>query len=250
LLQTVSSISVMIASSALRQGVLAGVRKRFLANCCEIVEPPATTRPFFWFILDRLLDAFPVEAFVIDEFGVFGGDDRALEIGRDAVVATHCCSCACASATATRRGESHETRTRRVDPVPPEHPAEKPELVEQQQGDAPAAAASAPRRIIRHRPRSWHAQRQSPAPVGAEAAPEMEGFGRLLDEHAETVGQARRALRSGKGAGMASRLTVHHVVSQAAGCENARGQRWYSPPARLAEVALITRSKDCPASSG
>ena len=31
----------MTASCALRHGVFDGVRKRFLASCCEIVEPPA-----------------------------------------------------------------------------------------------------------------------------------------------------------------------------------------------------------------
>ena len=76
----------MIASWALRQGVLVGDRNRFLASCWEMVEPPATTLPLLLVLLDGLLDAFPVEAFVIDELVVLGGDDGALEMGRDPLV--------------------------------------------------------------------------------------------------------------------------------------------------------------------
>ena len=51
-----------------------------------IVEPPATTRPFLLVLLDRVLDAVPVEAFVLDELRVLGGDHRALQLRRDPLV--------------------------------------------------------------------------------------------------------------------------------------------------------------------
>jgi len=47
--QKVSSQTVISASCALRQGVLAPERNRFFASCWLIVEPPATMRPFFSF---------------------------------------------------------------------------------------------------------------------------------------------------------------------------------------------------------
>ena len=46
---TPSIMTVIIASWALRQGVRVPERKRFFESCCEIVDPPATTLPRFWF---------------------------------------------------------------------------------------------------------------------------------------------------------------------------------------------------------
>jgi hypothetical protein len=46
---TCSIITVMSASWPLRQGVRSPERKRFFASCCEMVEPPATIRPFLAF---------------------------------------------------------------------------------------------------------------------------------------------------------------------------------------------------------
>jgi hypothetical protein len=47
--QSDSSITVMMASCAFRHGVLREDKNKFFANCCEMVDPPATTRPFFSF---------------------------------------------------------------------------------------------------------------------------------------------------------------------------------------------------------
>ena len=46
---TFSIMTVIIASWALRHGVRLPERNRFFASCCEMVEPPATTFPRFWF---------------------------------------------------------------------------------------------------------------------------------------------------------------------------------------------------------
>ena len=47
-----------------------------------MVEPPATMRPFLLVLLHRLLNAFPVEAFMVDELVVFGGDNCTLQMYR------------------------------------------------------------------------------------------------------------------------------------------------------------------------
>ena len=50
-----------------------------MASCWLMVEPPATAWPFL-VLLDRLLDAVPVEAFMIEEAIVFGRHHGALEV--------------------------------------------------------------------------------------------------------------------------------------------------------------------------
>ena len=48
-----------------------------------MVEPPATTLPLLLVLLVAPSGCLPVEALVVDELGVLGGDDRALEVRRD-----------------------------------------------------------------------------------------------------------------------------------------------------------------------
>jgi len=82
---TLSSITVIIASWALRHGVRSPRGKRFLASCCEIVEPPATTLRASG-SSPRPSASPPVEALVVGELRVLGGDDGALQARRDARV--------------------------------------------------------------------------------------------------------------------------------------------------------------------
>ena len=76
----------MTASSPLRSHDREPDRNRFFASCCVIVEPPATMRPRLLVLLHRELDAVPVEAFVLDELRILGGDHRALQRVGDALV--------------------------------------------------------------------------------------------------------------------------------------------------------------------
>ena len=84
----------------------------------------------------------------------------------------------------------------------------------------------------------------------AHTAPDEEGFGRLLDQHADAVGQP--ALRPGSRPirGTASgpcRTSCRRPARRARRRRRADRARYRC---RLAEVELITRSNCCPASSG
>ena len=67
-----------------------GDRNRFFASCWVIVEPPRDHAALLPVLLERLLDAIPVEAAVVDELRVLGGDHRALQVrARCARTGTH-----------------------------------------------------------------------------------------------------------------------------------------------------------------
>jgi hypothetical protein len=100
-----------------------------------MVEPPATTLPFFWFFSRAFWMPSQSKALVIDELVVLGGDHRALEVDRYLFVRHplalqlrfRVLLAGLVEALALEAGRS------RIHPLPPEHPAQIPALPEQQQ---------------------------------------------------------------------------------------------------------------------
>ncbi len=71
-----SSHSARTSSSTLRSSVRSDVRKRFLASCCVSVEPPSAKRPALEIGIGRARHAERVEADVLVEAPVLGGEHR------------------------------------------------------------------------------------------------------------------------------------------------------------------------------
>ena len=224
-----------------------------MASCCEIVEPPATTRPLRAVLVHRLLDAVPVEAFVLDELRVLGGDHRALEVDRDALVGNPHVLQARLRVALAQLGEPrrHERRlARRVIAPPPD--------VERR---TRPAAARTPGATASHRPKQPARRacaRLSPAQhrehgrgVRAHAAPEREALRRLLDQHAEAVRGSRRALRGRPGGKGVVAFGVDQVVRERTAAQTGRPATDRAGPSlpRPMLVALMTTSKRCPASA-
>src|SRR5882762_4143621 len=146
---TFSIMTVINTSCALRHGVRLPDRNRFLASCWLMVEPPATILPLTMFFIG-LLDRLPVEAVVVEKLGILGRDQCALEIDRDALVGH--------PFVAQRRPGIvllqdfqpffHERAGGGIEPDPPDHVAEEPELVDndrgEHEGDAPPGPAQQP----------------------------------------------------------------------------------------------------------
>ena len=96
---------------------------------------------------------------MIDEFGVFGSDDRTLEVCRDALVIDPLLPELRLRIIDLQRLEAkaHEAGGVRVDPVPPQYPAKQPALIEQQQSDSAQEQALEPENGI-HRVATGAAQ--------------------------------------------------------------------------------------------
>lgn len=60
-------------------------------------------------------------------------------------------------------------------------------------------------------------------------APEPESNGRLFDQHAQAVGATGGAVLLGKVQKRRGPVAVHHVIGEAAGCEQRIGQRERGP---------------------
>jgi hypothetical protein len=86
LLHRFSSISVITTSLPLRHQVLLGVRKEVLCQLLADGRAAGGEASRFLVLFDGFLDTFPVEAFMIDELGILGGDDRPLQMNRDILV--------------------------------------------------------------------------------------------------------------------------------------------------------------------
>ena len=86
LVSIASSSTVMTASCALRTVALARRQEQVLGELLGDRRAAGDDAPLLLVLLQRALDAVPVEALVVDELGVLGGDDRALQRRRDAPV--------------------------------------------------------------------------------------------------------------------------------------------------------------------
>ena len=80
-----SSHSASTSSSSLRVQVRSEPRNRFLASCCVSVEPPCATRPRTHVGEGRADHAGGVEAPVLEEAPVLGGDHRIDEMARQQI---------------------------------------------------------------------------------------------------------------------------------------------------------------------
>ena len=166
----------MIASSTLRQDVLARRQEQVLGQLLRDGRAAGDDLPLLLVLFDGFLDAFPVEAFVIDELVVLGSDDGALEVWRNPFVGHPLLLQLGLGILDLQFGQAdfHETRRARIDPVPPQHPAEQPELPEQNEPEQPEQRPFEPARARRLMPSIDGAVRRAPArcPGGRRARPE------------------------------------------------------------------------------
>src|SRR4029450_3907670 len=81
-------------------------------------------------LFHRLLNRFPIEAFVADEFGVLGCDDGMLEVPRNSLVAQPLMLERCVAVLLAQlfRAGLHERRGARIVRVPPQHMRVEPGL--------------------------------------------------------------------------------------------------------------------------
>jgi hypothetical protein len=125
----------MMASCALRQGVLVAGEEQVLGQLLGDGRAAGDDLALLLVLFQRLLDALPVEALVLGELGVLGGNHRALEVDRYALRRAP-------TALQLRfrvllaglvEAQLMKLVVRRIDELPPQHPAEIPALPEQQQ---------------------------------------------------------------------------------------------------------------------
>src|SRR5574343_1226832 len=93
--------------------------------------------PLLLIFFQRFLHAFPVEAFMIDELGIFGSDDRPLQVDRNPLVRhplllqlgiRHLLA-------QFSQADFHESGFTGIEPTPEQHPTEQPQLPEQKQAE-------------------------------------------------------------------------------------------------------------------
>ena len=184
-------------------------------------------------LLHRQLDAVPVEAFVVDELRILGGDQRALQVVGDPVVRHP-------RVRELRLGRllvqlvhaiRHERRLAHRMAAPPQDVRGEPQVDrdhrEQQRADGPQRTSAARRRGLR--PSALRPQELEDAGRGrAHATPQHEALRRLLDQHAEAIGTARDALRARPSAGRRSarrRRSCRRQRRRARRCRRATASR-------------------------
>ena len=177
-------------------------------------------------LLPRLLERVPFDAAVLGEAAVLGGDDGALQVGRDAPR-----SRSTAGASRARAGRAPGARlpsagrsstADRRSPSARSAPGNRAAARRTRRRRAARAGAASGARARRHAGVQASAQRaQHRRRSRLDAAPEQERLGGLLDEHAETVATAR-AVRRRPRRRRPRRRAVHHVERQRAAAQDAR----------------------------
>jgi hypothetical protein len=177
----------MIASSALRKYDLVGRQEEVFRQLLTDGRTAGDETPPLLVLFQRFLDTFPVEAFMIDELGIFGSDDGPLQMDGNALIG-HPLLFELGIGNCFWRSSASRISMKRVvagiDPAPQQHPAKQPQLPDQEQ---PEHKQQGPLEPVTDRLSS----RQSGAQFGeyrrglrAHAAPDEESLRRLLDQHA------------------------------------------------------------------